>query len=60
MIIKNEKLNEWIKEKGSKRVITLYINGKINLTKKQLDLVLENEKKGGRKWEKKQRLKQFP
>ena len=42
MIIKNEKLNELIKEKGSKRVITLYINGKINLTKKQLDLVLEN------------------
>ena len=60
MIIKNETLKELIKEKGSKRVITLYINGKINLTKKQLDLVLENEKKGGRKWEKKQRLKQFP
>ena len=59
MIIKNETLKELIKEKGSKRVITLYINGKINLTKKQLDLVLENEKKGGRKWEKKQRLKQF-
>ena len=59
MIIKNKDLNELIKEKGSKRVITLYINGKINLTKKQLDLVLENEKKGGRKWEKKQRLKQF-
>ena len=60
MIIKNETLKELIKEKGSKRVITLYINGKINLTKKQLNLVLENEKKGGRKWEKKQRLKQFP
>ena len=60
MVIKNETLNELIKEKGSKRVITLYINGKINLTKKQLDLVLENEKKGGIKWEKKQRLKQFP
>ena len=45
MVIKNEKLNELIKEKGSKRVITLYINRKINLTRKQLNLVLENEKK---------------
>ena len=44
MIIKNKDLNELIKEKGSKRVITLYINGKINLTKKQLDLVLEMKK----------------
>ena len=45
MIIKNKDLNELIKEKGSKRVITLYINGKINITKKQLNLVLENEKR---------------
>ena len=53
MIIKNEKLNELIKEKGSKRVITLYINGKINLTKKQLDLVLEMKKGEIRIWIKK-------
>lgn len=45
MVIKNEKLNELIKEKGSKRVITLYINRKINLTRKQLNLVLENKRK---------------
>ena len=45
MIIKNKTLNELIKEKGSKRVITLYINRKINLTRKQLNLVLEKKKK---------------
>lgn len=45
MIIKNEKLNELIKERGNKRVITPYINRKINLTRKQLNLVLENKRK---------------
>ena len=45
MVIKNEKLNELIKEKGSKRVITLNIKRKIKLTRKQLNLVKKKKKK---------------
>ena len=42
---KKWKIKRINKRKRNKRVITLYINRKINLTRKQLKLVLENEKK---------------
>lgn len=40
MIIKNKELDKMLKEKGRQYTLTMYINWKFNMTKKQLDYVL--------------------
>lgn len=44
MIIKNKELNKMLKEKGRNYTITMYINNYFDLTKKQLELVMEYKK----------------
>ena len=41
MLIKNIYLDKMIKEKGRQYTITMYINRKFDLTKKQLEKLLE-------------------
>lgn len=49
MIIKNTELKKMLKEHGRNYTLTMYINWKFNMTKKQLDYVMnyggKNEKK---------------
>ena len=46
--IKNKDLEKIVKEKGRRYVLTLYINERLNMTKKQLDYVLNyKEDKNG-------------
>lgn len=44
-IIKNSKLEEMLKEKGRNYVLTMYINRYIHMTQKQLDHVLNYDRR---------------
>ena len=44
MIIKNKELEKMLKEKGRQYTITMYVNRFFDLTKKQLERILNYEK----------------
>lgn len=41
MIIKNKDLEKMLKEHGRKYTLTMYVNRRFHMTKKQLDYVLD-------------------
>ena len=44
MIIKNKDLKKMLKENGRQYVLTMYINRYVDMTKKQLEYVMEYKK----------------